>query len=514
MTDDEKKESSENLPSKESKLEQPDSSKTKFEWQFCPRCGGQILSLKSPKYCTYCGLDLLYLKEHKTLPPAQPPTLKTELLQKAPPNTSLNPLQPMLNPSDNTSPLLKEQTPHQELEIEWTHCPRCGYKLLKLKKQRYCLNCGLDFLYVKNSKSLPQIQSPPQQAWYPPSQQYLPPQQSLTPQQSLSPQQSLPPQQYPPPQQQLPPQQYPGYIPPEYSRYSKIPDQEILNTKGRKLWGTLPSLGIPLLEFVLMNAIILALFIAIIMFTANESLVMSFLTNPYFIVLSTLVEFVLILFPYIYAGKYLEHPTLNNRFTLLGFTSKQYSRKSVTKEVFIGLLFACVGLLLVVFTTIIAEILIENLFGIDIIQVTDESSSDVDYLLSAGDVIVLILLIAAMIFCVGPAEEILFRGFMAKGLIRTLGKKEGTFITALIFALIHLVIYMLYIIIALMIGDGGLLFENGIMFLLAFPPYLAVSLMLGLLYNWREENLIACIIAHGVYNSLTLLIAYLFIFFY
>ncbi|MFX1480148.1 MAG: type II CAAX prenyl endopeptidase Rce1 family protein [Promethearchaeota archaeon] len=51
-------------------------------------------------------------------------------------------------------------------------------------------------------------------------------------------------------------------------------------------------------------------------------------------------------------------------------------------------------------------------------------------------------------------------------------------------------------------------------FLLSFFPYFAISLLLGWLYHWRKENLLAVMITHGVYDVLTVLIAYfLFIFF-
>ncbi|MFX0138471.1 MAG: hypothetical protein ACFFDN_32815, partial [Candidatus Hodarchaeota archaeon] len=41
-------------------------------------------------------------------------------------------------------------------------------------------------------------------------------------------------------------------------------------------------------------------------------------------------------------------------------------------------------------------------------------------------------------------------------------------------------------------------------------PYLAISLLLGYIFYWRNENLIAVIITHGLYNSLTILIAVFF----
>ncbi|MFX1393317.1 MAG: type II CAAX prenyl endopeptidase Rce1 family protein, partial [Promethearchaeota archaeon] len=100
-----------------------------------------------------------------------------------------------------------------------------------------------------------------------------------------------------------------------------------------------------------------------------------------------------------------------------------------------------------------------------------------------------------------------FRGFMMKGLTRTLGKTPALWITALIFAGIHLVGILFYF----LVYHPIVVLVNLVML---FVPYLAISLMLGLLYRWRNENLIAVVITHGVYNSLTIIFAFLFMVYY
>jgi len=100
---------------------------------------------------------------------------------------------------------------------------------------------------------------------------------------------------------------------------------------------------------------------------------------------------------------------------------------------------------------------------------------------------------------IGTSEELLFRGFVQKGLVRTLGTKKGIIITALIFSLIHLIgLYLIANPLNLLVA-----------FILNFFPYMAISLMLGLLYYWRKENLITVMVTHGVYNGLSIIIVYL-----
>jgi membrane protease YdiL (CAAX protease family) len=107
-----------------------------------------------------------------------------------------------------------------------------------------------------------------------------------------------------------------------------------------------------------------------------------------------------------------------------------------------------------------------------------------------------------MVLVIGTSEEILFRGFMQKGLVRSFGKNWGIIITALTFSMIHLIG------IFLLIPFDSTYFL--ISFLLSFFPYFAISLMLGVIFYWRKENLIAVMITHGFYDAITIMIAYFF----
>ncbi len=340
---------------------------------------------------------------------------------------------------------------------KWMYCPKCGMKFPDIEVLNFCPNCAINLEYVKEHKTLPPQQAPP------------------------------------------------TYVSPTYYKSQRpvLSDDEIYYTKGRRLWGNLPSIGFPLLAFIVMNGLILGIIFAIILIIPNIDLVFSIITSPFFMVLSTLAELILILIPIWYIKKYLKNPSLENRLTLLGFTTKGYDRNKIFKEILIGIAFAFVGILVVVGAAIGIELFLRYVFGVRIIN--EGAGNDVEVIISGMDVLILILIILVMIFIVGPCEEILFRGFMQRGLVRTLGDTWGIILTAIIFAAIHLVGLILYIL-------DPVVFI--ILFIYLFAPYIAISIMLGLLFRWREENLVAVIVTHGVYNSLTILIAFLFMVFY
>jgi len=208
-----------------------------------------------------------------------------------------------------------------------------------------------------------------------------------------------------------------------------------------------------------------------------------------------------ILIPVLFVGRYLQNPTLKNRFVLLGFSFEGYGKKDVLKEILIGLGFALIGIFLVVFVSFSIESLLELIFRVEIVPDSYSSVGDLEMLISSGDLLSLVLLVLIMIFVIGTSEELIFRGFMQKGLVRSWGKIIGIIITTLIFSMIHLIGLFL------IIPFDSLVFL--ISFILSFLPYFALSLMLGLLFYWRKENLIAVMITHGFYNAITLIIVYI-----
>ncbi|MCJ7648989.1 MAG: CPBP family glutamic-type intramembrane protease [Candidatus Lokiarchaeota archaeon] len=343
------------------------------------------------------------------------------------------------------------------IKLGWDFCPFCGEKLPILKELRFCTSCGLDLVYLKEHKQLPP--------------KFL---DKIT---------------------EIKPFPYPDQM--RMYDLDKISDEDILNTKEKTLWSSLSSIGIPIASIFIMNIIAVVLMIFFLFFSPSIEEFMNNLTNPYFLIITSFAELILIILPLIVVKKYLRNPSTKNRFALLGFTTKGVN---FWKESIIGIIFSIIGILLVFLVSVFMEIFLELIYGVEIIRDITSAGSEIDVYFFTSDLLSLILLMITMILIVGTTEEILFRGFMQKGLVRRLGVKWGIFITAIIFTFIHLItIFLLYPIFSL---------SFVVSFFLSFVPYIAISLLLGMLYHWRKENLIAVMITHGFYDALTILIVF------
>ncbi|MHA2390536.1 MAG: CPBP family intramembrane glutamic endopeptidase, partial [Promethearchaeota archaeon] len=285
------------------------------------------------------------------------------------------------------------------------------------------------------------------------------------------------------------------YVP---HKREKISDENLVNNKEHELWSPGASIGLTMAAFMMMNAIVAGIMIvvAFLLLPFDMDALVDLAYNSYFISISLIFELVLIIIPLLYVGKYIQNPTLKNRLILLGFTTRGYNRKKILKEILIGLSFGIIGLATVFLLSIAIEVMLELIFRINIID-TGSSTS----LVIPSDIPSLIFFSIVMMLVIGTSEELLFRGFMQKGLVRRLGSKWGILITALIFSMIHVITVFL-------VPFESLLFIL-ISFILLFIPYFAISLLLGLIYHWRRENLIAVIITHGFYDVLTIIMAYL-----
>lgn len=337
-----------------------------------------------------------------------------------------------------------------EQKLKYSFCPICGQQIPKNQNIKFCVKCGVDLLYVQEHRRVP---SP----------------------QNLQPLRSPP--------------------------IQKISDDQLLDLKDHKLWSSAASIGLPFGAFIFMNLIAFVIIFIVIILNINSANLFDLVTNPYITIFSSISEVIFIILPVVYVGKYLKNTSLNNRLAILGFTTRGYTKLGILKEIFIGIIFAVIGILLVSFSSIFIEILLEFLFGTDIVYEFGTSGGELDAIIFNADLLSLILFVIIMILIVGTTEEVLFRGFMQRGLVRTIGTKWGIIITALIFSLIHLIG------IFLLIFDSPTAFI--ISFMLSFVPYFAISILLGLIFLWRKENLIAVMITHGLYDAITIILAFM-----
>ncbi len=120
--------------------------------------------------------------------------------------------------------------------------------------------------------------------------------------------------------------------------------------------------------------------------------------------------------------------------------------------------------------------------------------SDVDVTITPQDPLQLVLLVASMMFIIGPTEEMLFRGFSQQGLEARLDPRHALLISAMLFTMVHV------------IGGIGDVFT----FPFLFPPYFLLSLVLCGIY-WKTKDLNLMIFVHGMYDSLLVVYSYIYL---
>ena len=249
---------------------------------------------------------------------------------------------------------MNEKDNPTEHKISWIFCPICGTKIPKIEKLKFCIKCGVDLEYIHTHRRLPQ------------SYQTLPKIQTIPFQ-------------------------------------TKLEDADLLDLKDKELWSTIASLGITLAAFLLMNLLVIFGLVIFLFSAPDFESAYDFVFNPYFIIFGSLIEFILLVVPVIYVGKYLQHPTLKNRFQILGFTTKGFTKIKILKEIIIGFVFAIAGILLVFSVSFLVELLMYSIFGSELVQNVLFESSDIDIIIQSSDYVSLILFVLIMILVIGTS---------------------------------------------------------------------------------------------------------------
>ncbi|TXT64339.1 MAG: putative CAAX amino terminal protease self-immunity [Promethearchaeota archaeon] len=281
----------------------------------------------------------------------------------------------------------------------------------------------------------------------------------------------------------------------------KLTEKELSDNTKKPLWSTSSSIFLPLFAFATMEFIVVVIFFILVFIFPEILLLEELIDNTLFLIVFSLFEFIFIFIPLIAVGKYLQTPSIRNRLGILGLPIDQ-TKLGKLKEIFLGFGFSVIAVFLVNLVSFFLEFILSFFFDLEVVFNSQNPSSEIDNYIFSANLFEIVLLVLIMILVVGPSEEIAFRGYTQKGLIRNLGNTSGILITALIFTAIHLLTLIL------------IAFASPIsffvQFILMFFPYFALSLLLGMLFHYRDENLIAPIVLHGVYNSLTVILGYIF----
>jgi membrane protease YdiL (CAAX protease family) len=250
------------------------------------------------------------------------------------------------------------------------------------------------------------------------------------------------------------------------------------------------SIGMPIIAVIFLTLVVLVITL-ILVFVAPQSALIILGSND-FLILGLFLELLFVIPPYWYLRRFFPPGSAKEKFQFLGLPLGERLWKKHAKEIAIGAIFA-VGLLGLVYLTQNLSFLFWNaLEGPQFVNQGVAGFSGTSSGMTPTTNWQLVLIWVGCFSAVGVSEEILFRGFTQRGLIKSWGKPAGIIITALLFTFAHVTPII----------------DSMQTIALFFLPYFAISLVLGILYQWRKGNLLANIIAHGLYDSLVFTLAF------
>ncbi|MHA1452836.1 MAG: CPBP family intramembrane glutamic endopeptidase [Promethearchaeota archaeon] len=347
-------------------------------------------------------------------------------------------------------------------------CPGCGAEIKWNKENRFCMVCGM---YL-----IPFIPKDKIHEWLGVT---------LTPEEVNELYATTPVHQQPPPQ--------------------PYPVMETFTYRSKRPWKWGAALGVPLLSVLakLIGSFVVLLVYMVIVIEDFGTLDIDAFMNEH-IVAITIIELVtqvfFILVPFLFTKVFFPYKApKKERWESLGIPFGLKAKKWLG-EIGIGVGFAIGMTVLVYGVQWVSAYLTEWIFGI--VTAEDLLLADAGGI-TAGlptSIWFFALYSLLMIVSVGPAEEVLFRGFTQKGIQDSfknpkLGRAMGLIITAIYFTLFHIYSFLFFDIIPLRVP----------LFFFTFIPYFSLSLVLGFLYMWRK-NLISAITAHALYNIIQFLI--------
>jgi len=172
---------------------------------------------------------------------------------------------------------------------------------------------------------------------------------------------------------------------------------------------------------------------------------------------------------------------------ILGITLLFAKQKGATLRK-LGLKKPSLKIIIIVSIVALALILLAGTISMiqEVVLGPDPNAEELINALLPRDSFQLVALVGISIFLVGPAEELAFRGFIQRGFENSFGKMAGLLIASILFGLLH-----------------------GFNSLRAIVPITVISLFLGYIWQKTDGNTTACAWMHGLYNAVTITLAYI-----
>ena len=262
---------------------------------------------------------------------------------------------------------------------------------------------------------------------------------------------------------------------------------KVPSKKKKRRWRLLTGFTISFGTYLLVTIVSFFILLGISMFTNinTDSIPFTFLIS-----FSSIFFF---LIPVLWIQRYYPGKlSMKQRLSELGIPLERYSRKELIREIFLGFLLGLLAVFLVILLQLISYYLIKLIYHVDIYNFLEVIQFEGLSIQIPNNIFELILFILMMGFLIGFPEEIMFRGFVQRSFEGSLTKPAALVLTAVYFAFFHIFLFLL----------------NPIVFLFMVIPYIGLSIVLGLIRNWRGD-IIATIITHIIYNSTQTFIIFL-----
>ncbi|MHA1648463.1 MAG: CPBP family glutamic-type intramembrane protease [Promethearchaeota archaeon] len=254
-----------------------------------------------------------------------------------------------------------------------------------------------------------------------------------------------------------------------------------------KKWNVWAGFLLPLVTYLIMLLIgviileLIKLFTSGIITSTVQTIIIGFTSLLYFFT------------PIFWISRYFSGKlTFSQKLAELGLPLKQFSKSEFTREIILGILIGLGMVILGFILQFLSAWFTNSIFGIDIFYIISRLGDSQFLAPNPDNIWDLLAFILKMLLFVGVPEEIMFRGFVQRSFNAKMTRSASILLTATYFSIYHIFLFILM----------------PPIFVFLLPVYLGISLVLGILRNWRG-NVISCVAAHIIYNITQAIILYL-----